>query len=334
MAFRIQEDRLGAAYDCEADDAVLRAGLRAGLPLAYECNAGGCGTCKFDLLDGEIVDLWPSAPGLSERDRGRRRYLACQSRPNSDCRIRMIGRGEADDAPLPARMRVTLEGGEDLTHDMREFRFRADRPAEFLPGQYALLLLPGLAPMRAYSMSNVANDAGEWHFIIRRVRGGATTSALFDLRTGADATLDGPYGRAYLRPVTARNIVCIAGGSGLSPMIGIARGLDRLTAPYDGSFDFFYGGRSADDICGEALLQRLPRLGGRLRFHTIVSSHDSRWSGRIGMVHELVADLPEEAFGRSDFYLAGPPPMAEAVVSLLAKGRSVPAERIHYDRFF
>ena len=334
MAYRIHEDRLGAAVGCAADDALLRAGLRAGLPLAYECNAGGCGSCKFELVEGEILDAWPAAPGLSERDRGRRRYLACQSLPASDCRIKMIGRGDASEAPLPERVSATLEAVEDLTHDMREFRFRTDRPANFLPGQYALLSLPGLGSLRAYSMSNVANDTGEWHFIIRRVRNGAATSLLFDLRPGARVTLDGPYGRAYLRTATARHVVCIAGGSGLSPMIGIARGLDRLGPPQDGSFDFFYGGRSADDICGEMMLRDLPRLGGRLRFHPIVSNEDARWAGRTGMVHELVADLPDETFSRADFYLAGPPPMAEAVVSLLARGRSVPAERIHYDRFF
>jgi toluene monooxygenase electron transfer component len=334
VAYRIQEDRLGAAFDCAADDAMLRAGLRAGLPLAYECNAGGCGTCKFELLDGEIVEAWPAAPGLSERDRGRRRFLACQSRPAADCRIRMIGRGEADDAPRPERFGATLESVHDLTHDMREFRFASDRPAAFLPGQYALLSLPGLSSMRAYSMSNVANEAGQWHFIVRRVRGGAATSLLFDLRAGASVGLDGPYGRAYLRVGAARNVICIAGGSGLSPMISIARGLDGLGAQHSGSFDFFYGGRSADDICGEAMLRNLPRLADRLRFHPIVSNVDSRWVGRTGMVHELLADLPKESFAEADFYLAGPPPMAEAVVSLLSRGRGVPADRIHYDRFF
>lgn len=334
MTYRIAEERLGAAFECADDDVVLRAGLRAGLPLPYECNVGGCGSCKFELVEGEIVDLWPASPGITDRDRGRKRHLACQSRPVSDCRIKMIGRGEIDEAPLPARVSATLVRVEDLTHDMREFRFRSDRPAAFLPGQYALLSLPGLGSIRAYSMSNLANDAGEWHFIVRRVPGGAATSMLFHLEVGARVDLDGPYGRAYLRTGTARNVVCIAGGSGLSPMIGIARGLDRL-APAEGrSIDFFYGGRSADDICGEALLRDLPRLGSRLRFHPIVSNDDERWTGRTGMVHELVADLPTEAFGESDFYLAGPPKMAEAVVSLLTRGRSVPADRIHYDRFF
>ncbi len=334
MRYRIREDQLGADFDCAADDVLLRAGLRSAVPLAYECNVGGCGSCKFELLEGTVVDAWPQAPGLSERDRSRSRHLACQSRPVSDCRIRMIGRGDADAAPLPRRASATLIAVEDLTPDMREFRFRSDGPATFLPGQYALLSPASMSSARAYSMSNIENDEGEWHFIIRRVPGGAATSALFDLRPGDCATLDGPYGRAYLRTNSGRNVVCIAGGSGLSPMIGIARGLDRAGMETGRTFDFFYGGRSADDICGETFLRRLPRLGSHVRFHPIVSGGDDRWSGRTGMVHELVADLPVEAFAQTEFYLAGPPPMAEAVVSLLARDRGVPVERIHLDRFF
>jgi toluene monooxygenase electron transfer component len=334
MRYRIVEDRLGAAFDCVADDVVLRAGLRVGVPLAYECNVGGCGSCKFELLDGQIVDAWPAAPGLSERDRLRGRHLACQSRPISDCRIRMIGRGEVDGAPLPKRMVATLAGIEDLTHDMREFRFRVDDGAAFRPGQYALLSLPGVPVGRAYSMSNIDNDAGEWHFIIRRVPAGMATPVLFDLEPGAPVRLDGPYGRAYLRPNAGHNVVCIAGGSGLSPMVAIARGLDRAALPAECRFDFFYGGRSAADICGEAFLRALPRLGNRLHFHPVVSSDDVGWTGRKGMVHELLVDLPAETFVRTEFYLAGPPPMVEAVVALLARRRAVPAERIHYDRFF
>lgn len=331
---RIVEERLDATFVCAGDDVLLRAGLRNGLPLAYECNAGGCGSCKFDLLAGEVVDQWPEAPGLSERDRRRGRRLACQSRPLGDCRIRMIGRGEPHDAPLPQRVTAVLAEVRDLTPDMREFRFRGAGPARFRPGQYALLSMPHVAGPRAYSMSNLSNEAGDWEFIIRRVPDGQATGALFALAPGGEVTLDGPYGRAYLRPEAGRPVVCVAGGSGLSPMIGIARGLDAIDSAAATSLDFFYGGRSAGDICGEAMLRALPRLGSRLHFHPCVSGVDPLWPGRTGMVHELLADLPEESFARADFYLAGPPPMAEAVVALLAKGRGVSPDRIRYDRFF
>ena len=75
-------------YACEPGDTLLRAGLRAGIGLSYECNAGSCGTCKVDLLSGELDDLYPQAPGIKQRDRDRGRRLACQSVPRGDCTIK------------------------------------------------------------------------------------------------------------------------------------------------------------------------------------------------------------------------------------------------------
>jgi toluene monooxygenase electron transfer component len=330
---RVAVERPDGVFSCTDDDVILRAGLRAGLALAYECNVGGCGSCKFDLLEGEVETLWDGAQGLTERDRTRGRRLACQSRPLSDCRIRMIGRSEAPDAPRPRRFQARLVGMTDLTHDLREFRFRSDPPAVFLPGQYALLRLPGVAGVRAYSMSNVENELGEWHFIVRRVPRGAATSALFVLSVGSCLEIDGPYGLAFLRPSAERDIVCIAGGSGLSPMVSIARGIDRMPALAVRTLHFFYGGRTADDICGEQLLRALPAIGGAVHFHPIVSSLDGRWTGRSGFVHELVAEMVREDPRRFEYYLAGPPPMAEAVIGLLGREK-VPSGQIHFDRFF
>ena len=165
-------------------------------------------------------------------------------------------------------MVATLAAIQDLTHDMREFRFRVEDGAAFRPGQYALLSLPGVPVGRAYSMSNIDNDAGEWHFIIRRVPAGMATPVLFDLEPGASVMLDGPYGRAYLRPDAGHNVVCIAGGSGLSPMVGIARGLDRAALPAESRFDFFYGGRFGRHLrrgvpAGAAATRQSPALSSR-----------------------------------------------------------------------
>src|SRR5690606_20390651 len=146
----------------------------------YECNAGACGTCKVELLEGSIDSLRPDAPGLDETSRSRGRVLACQARPRSDCAIKVRLRPDNVPAHRPARFRATLVGHRDLTHDMREFRFRAEGAPGFRPGQYALFYLPGLAAPRTYSMSNVDDGSGEWQFIVRRVPGGTGTAALFD----------------------------------------------------------------------------------------------------------------------------------------------------------
>ena len=95
--------------------------------------------------------------------------------------------------------------------------------------------LPGVNGVRAYSMSNVAMSnvamsntaqsagAATWHFQVRRVPGGAGSAALFSLPVGARVQIDGPYGMAWLKRDAARDILCLAGGSGLAPMLSIAR---------------------------------------------------------------------------------------------------------------
>src|ERR1700730_7945339 len=78
------------SFACESDDSILRAGLRAGLGLSYECNVGSCGSCKFMLAEGEVEVLWPEAPGLTQRDHDRGVRLACLSQPRSNCVVKVI----------------------------------------------------------------------------------------------------------------------------------------------------------------------------------------------------------------------------------------------------
>ncbi|PWG74531.1 oxidoreductase, partial [Enterococcus hirae] len=87
---------------------------------------------------------------------------------------------------------------------IREFVFKDDQAADFRPGQYALLHLPGVDGPRAYSMSNIRNADGHWEFIIRKVPNGAGTAALFDLKVGDRIEIDGPYGLAFLRTDVTR----------------------------------------------------------------------------------------------------------------------------------
>ena len=62
---------------------------------------------------------------------------------------------------------------------------------KFLPGQYALLSVPGVDGARAYSMCNVTESGEEWHFEIKRVPNGACTSAMFaNLKVGDSIGLD------------------------------------------------------------------------------------------------------------------------------------------------
>jgi toluene monooxygenase electron transfer component len=332
----------GPEFPCDADDTLLRAGLRAGIGLPYECNAGSCGTCKVELIEGEVTSLRPEAPGLTDADRAKNRVLACQSQPGTDCRIKVRLRGENVPRHKPARFAATLTSFRDLTHDMREFTFTAKDSPGFLPGQYALFYLPGLAVARTYSMSNIDDGSGTWQFIVRRVPGGTGTVALFDkVAVGSPVMLDGPYGLAYLRPESPRDIVLIGGGSGLAPVLSLARGAVADPRLDGRRIHVFYGARSVRDLCGLAELEALPGFGTRITFTPVLSEphagHETQdvdtWQGATGFVHEIARDFVGERWREFEYYFAGPPPMAKAVQEMLIEKR-VPYPQVHFDSFY
>ena len=328
----------GQRYECPPDDTLTRAGLRAGLGMPYECNVGCCGTCKVELVDGEIESQWPEAPALTERDRGKKRILGCQSRPHSDCTIKVRLADVPAFMPRPRRFQAELVAVRDLTHDIREFQFRGDEPARFLPGQYVLFSLSGVPGARAYSMANIPDDTGEWHFQVKRVPNGRCTGTLFDvLRVGEKVDLDGPYGQAYLRTDSPRDIVCIAGGSGLSPVMSIARAVVGAPELAGRKVHFFYGGRSPKDIVGEEMLRELPGYGERIFYYPAISmpelDSERTWNGRVGFVHEYAKETLGESLRDYEFYFAGPPAMASAVQRMLIQAK-VPFGQIHFDQFF
>jgi toluene monooxygenase electron transfer component len=339
MGHRIHVDGSPISFESDARDTVLRAALRAGIGFPHECNAGGCGSCRFDIVAGGVTALWPEAPGLTERDRRKGRQLACQCMAAGDLTIKVRTAPEYAPRIEPRRRRARFIGSVGITHDIREFRFATDAPAEFTPGQYASLVLPGLDAPRGYSMSNLPNAQGQWDFQIRRVPGGRATTVLFDiLAAGDEIELDGPFGLAGLREDNPRDIVCVAGGSGLAPMVSIARGAAAAGMLGARRLHFFYGARTPRDVCGEPFLRELQGFGSALRFHPVVSDTASAdaagWQGDRGFVHEALPRVLGDHLAQHEFYFAGPPPMTQAIQELLMGKHLVPYQQIHFDRFF
>ena len=331
--YRVELADDGPAFACERTETVLHAALRQRVGFPYECSTGACGTCRFELVAGAVETLWADAPGLNERMRARgNRHLACQSRPLGDLIIKARPEERCLPTFAPGSWTATLAQRRDLTRDMAEFTFHTGVPAAFAPGQYILLHGAAVAGARAYSMANLANAAGEWRLIVKRRGGGALTRHLFEVAApGEPFALNGPYGMAHLRAGMTGDIVCIAGGSGLSPMLSVVRG--ALEQGHPRRVALFYGARAPDDLVTPA---DLGELGGwcadPANFTAALSEPPDGWTGASGFIHDVVARsgrLADEA----DVFVAGPPPMIEATLAMLA-GVGVARGRIHFDSFY
>ncbi|GAA3250980.1 2Fe-2S iron-sulfur cluster-binding protein [Pseudonocardia petroleophila] len=337
----ISVDGSDVRFACAEGDTLLRAALRAGVGLAYECNSGGCGSCRYDLVEGEMHDRRPDAPGLSPRDRRKGRKLACQSQPRSDCTIK-VGQMVGQARHRPFRQTAQLRSKTLLTHDMQEFVFAAQSHAGFRPGQYAMITLPDGQVERAYSMSNLGNCYGEWKFVVKRMPGGRATAALFDdTEVGSEVTLDGPFGHAYLREDGNRRIVCAGGGSGLGAMISIVLGVAARPDSRDWTVHLFCGGRTRKDLHIPESIAFAGRQLGALNVHTAISDeHDDGVRAEVegaepfrGFLHEAVLDRLAGSLTDFTYYAAGPPAMTDALARALVLDAGVAADHLHYDRF-
>src|SRR5688572_9990279 len=237
----------------EAGDTILASLLRAGVPFPFSCQAGNCGTCKCELISGDILELEHSEHALSAEERAKGVILACRTQVWDDTAVRRI---DAEELVLhPSRvMRCRVLELEDLTHDIKGLRLgvEAGGPMTFSAGQYAELeFAPGLS--RHYSMASTPGEA-ELRFHVRHMPGGRTSRHVATrLKVGDKLKVSGPLGISYLRDSHRGPVLLVAGGSGLAPIESILRTL--LERGHAAPVKLYFGVRSERDVYHEALLK-------------------------------------------------------------------------------
>ena len=320
----------GDSFTCGPGETILRAGLAAGFAMPYECASGSCSSCKGRLIEGAVEYLWPEATGLSERDRRKGdRILCCQALPQGDCTVQVrLGQVEgAREEPRPAPFTATVETLERLVPGVIAFSCRPAQPVPFLPGQYVLLQVPG-GQRRAYSMANT--EAETLAFIVKEKPGGHASRYLFeDLAIGDTVSLEGPYGRAYLRTPPVREIVCVAGGSGLAPMLSVAEA--AIADPDTPAVRLFFGANTAEELFMVDKMQALAATHDR--FSLTLAVRDGTPGAATGLVGDVALAAMED-FDECDFYMAGPPGLIDALLRPVMRCGKVRPERIFFDRFY
>ena len=324
---RIYSLDLELGYEADMQDTLLSAALRSEVLFPYECNSGGCGACKFELVSGEVDELWPDAPGLTGRDKRKGKLLACQCRAKSDLKIKITNRCEYKPLYPPQKFVAEVVDKLQLSPEMFRLDLLAERDLNFTPGQYFMVTVPEVG-IRAYSASNVV-EAGRLSLIIKEVPGGKVSTALAN-NTYLRLELDGPYGVSGLRQRDGSQSVFIAGGSGIAPMVSMVNTL--IGEGYIKPMTVFYGSRLEEElmICDDLFLQ-----APNLNLIKVLSGkqENNAWQGETGNVHEVIPNYMTE-YHDSEFYLCGPPPMITAVQKVLMLENGVSFNRIHFDRFF
>jgi len=329
-------------FDCAPEEKILLAGLRAGHGLPHECGTGTCGTCKAALLRGDVEPGWAQAPGRKHLKAGE--VLLCQAEAKTDCAVEVRGR-LADVAPArPAHLRGTLRRVIALNADVRRLEIALEQPVAFAAGQFMLVQAPGIAGFRGWSMAQFERPASTLVFTVKSMPGGAISRWLIDGdRTGTSLTLFGPMGRALFDPAADKNLLCIAGGSGLAPMLAILQHAAESGHLARHRLDLFFGVRRLADAYA---LDELMALRDRVPDHvtlTVALSEEvpSRESAErypevtfaSGFVHAVAGHAMVGRYDNVTAFLAGPPVMVEAAMRHLIMEAKLPARQIRFDKF-
>ncbi|WP_342120762.1 2Fe-2S iron-sulfur cluster binding domain-containing protein [Pseudoduganella sp. OTU4001] len=307
-------------------ETLLKSALRQGVKLPHLCMAGECGSCRCQLVQGQ-VKLRKDISQHVDADALRQGFLlACQAEPLSDVQLAVAAR---------SAIGATLRSAVPLNRSILRVVLQLDEPLAYRAGQYAQLTLAGVADEpRCYSFAAApqATPQREVEFHIRRVAGGAFTEWLFDGdRRGTRLQLLGPLGDFGARD-DGRPLVCVAGGSGLAPIKGMLEQLAQQGGAPDATL--FIGARNQQELYGQdflaALQAKWPSLG-TLRVVPVLSAEpaDSGWQGLRGYCADYIERFcaPQAC----SFYLCGPPAMIEATAAHVAA--QVDQNHIHYDLF-
>lgn len=324
---------LGVQVTVDGSQTLLEAALSQGVAFPHNCTVGTCGSCKCRLTEGRVSAITDFGYTLSKQELDAGYILACQALVKGPVTVEIESPGA--DLPQPARFEGRIVSTEDLTHDIKAVTVALDRPIDFVAGQYADLTVAGL-PARSYSFATAPERGGrqEIGFFIRKVPGGQFTEKLFSgALGGAEVAVNGPHGNFYLRGGEAP-IVCIAGGSGLAPLLSLLQHAQKNRVRR--RCVMLFGARTQADLYKTAQIEEIARDWlPSLRFVPVLSHEpaDSNWTGLRGLVTEhIAATLPEGDRAEFQGYMCGPPGMIDAAIAELTR-LGVPLAAIHYDKF-
>jgi ring-1,2-phenylacetyl-CoA epoxidase subunit PaaE len=211
----------------------------------------------------------------------------------------------------------------------------------YKPGQFITLILQinGEKVRRSYSMSSSPYTDVALAVSVKAVPGGLMSNYLNEqVKVGDVIEAMEPMGHFTTEPNAdkARTVVLIGAGSGVTPLISIAKSV--LMVEGDSNVIFVLGNRNEESILFKDKLDALNvKYGARLNVvHTLSQPSDS-WageSGRLNRTHilKIIEHFPSISLKEADFFVCGPDGMMdEAFEALELLGIS--KQQIHKESF-
>ncbi|GBL40738.1 probable dihydroorotate dehydrogenase B (NAD(+)), electron transfer subunit [Nitrosarchaeum sp.] len=198
----------------------------------------------------------------------------------------------------------------DETPTVRTLIFTDDVLSTVLPGQFAMVWIPGINELPMSVM--ISQESGKAAFTVRRH--GSASTGLFNVQVGQQIGVRGPYGNSF--DLKQGKLLLVGGGTGLVPMMRLL----TFVKPGD-DVTVLIGAKSKNEVFFEDLANNLLKNNN----HRVIVTTDDGTYGEKGFVTSMVEKLVNENHF-DGVYTCGPEIMMYKTVQLAhSKGLFVQA---------
>ena len=180
----------------------------------------------------------------------------------------------------PKEQKLVIDRIEEHSNIAKSYYFKSEGAplAYFKAGQYLTFKLEigNSVVTRSYSIASSPASAltGEYQITVKRINDGFVSDYILDNWSVGDKVIAyAPEGNLIYNPLRdAKNIVGIAGGSGITPFLSIARAIAQ--GDEDCTLTLLYGCRTSDEILFKAELDRLSENNEKINVVYVLSHSD------------------------------------------------------------
>jgi NAD(P)H-flavin reductase/hemoglobin-like flavoprotein len=242
----------------------------------------------------------------------------------------MVEAADEDAAQRPSWWNARVIARDRRRLDLAMLRVVADRPFPYEPGQSVALEVPARPRMwRYYSMANAPRPDNTMDFHVRLIGGGPVSPVLVrSVSVGDWLKLGPPIGTMTFDAGSGRDVLLVAGSTGLAPLKAILEQISLSQAPP--RVHLFFGARTVDGLYDIDDLAKRAAGSPWLTVVPAVSHEQAGGAAEQGTLADVVAR--HGLWKDHDAYVCGSPAMVDATVDRLVN-LGLGTDRIRSDKF-
>ena len=227
MTHIVTLNSINQEFAVHANETILEAAIRTGIPLNYGCSSGTCGLCQARLVSGNIIEIRPHEFVITEAEKLQGNFLTCVCTLKENSVIEAITAESAQDIPVQT-IEVKVRKVEKLAKGVNKIIIQTPRTKRlrFLAGQYIKLVI---SDAETFELS-IASCPCEDRLIELHLRSGEdelSQRIVTHLRPGDILNIIGPYGGFVFDENVGRSVILFAFDTGFAAIKSL---LEHITA--------------------------------------------------------------------------------------------------------